>query len=177
MITPDTKDWTWVLDHPCPECGFAAAEIRAQDVPGLVRQSVARWAQVLADEPERLRARPRPDVWSPLEYSCHARDVFRRCDERMRLMLAEDGARFPNWDQDATAVEDRYGEQDPRQVADELAAWGETFAEHIDEVDGAQWERRGSRGDGAVFTVDSFVRYVVHDVVHHLYDVGAPLQR
>ena len=21
-ITPDTKDWTWVLQRPCPECGF-----------------------------------------------------------------------------------------------------------------------------------------------------------
>ena len=21
-IEPDTKDWTWVLDRPCPECGF-----------------------------------------------------------------------------------------------------------------------------------------------------------
>lgn len=23
-IEPDTKDWTWVLDRPCPECGFEA---------------------------------------------------------------------------------------------------------------------------------------------------------
>jgi hypothetical protein len=21
-IVPDTKDWTWVLDRPCPECGL-----------------------------------------------------------------------------------------------------------------------------------------------------------
>jgi hypothetical protein len=21
-IVPDTKDWTWVLRRPCPECGF-----------------------------------------------------------------------------------------------------------------------------------------------------------
>ena len=21
MIVPDNKDWTWVLDRPCPECG------------------------------------------------------------------------------------------------------------------------------------------------------------
>ena len=23
-IVPDTKDWTWVLDRPCEECGFDA---------------------------------------------------------------------------------------------------------------------------------------------------------
>lgn len=22
MITAETKDWTWVLDRPCPDCGF-----------------------------------------------------------------------------------------------------------------------------------------------------------
>ncbi|MFW6690249.1 DinB family protein [Streptomyces sp. MAR4 CNX-425] len=176
MITPDTKDWTWVLERPCPECGFAAAETRAADVSGLMRKSVARWTQILAGEPDRLRARPRPDVWSVLEYGCHARDVFVRCDERLRLMLTEDAPTFPNWDQDATAVEDRYGEQDPRRVADELSAWGETMAEHLDEVTGAQWERTGYRGDGAAFTVDTFARYVVHDVVHHLHDVGAPVR-
>lgn len=21
QIVPDTKDWTWVLERPCPECG------------------------------------------------------------------------------------------------------------------------------------------------------------
>jgi hypothetical protein len=24
-ITPDTKDWTWVLERACPECGFDPA--------------------------------------------------------------------------------------------------------------------------------------------------------
>ena len=22
-VPPDTKDWTWVLERPCPDCGFA----------------------------------------------------------------------------------------------------------------------------------------------------------
>ena len=26
-ITPDTKDWTWVLERPCPECGFDPATV------------------------------------------------------------------------------------------------------------------------------------------------------
>src|SRR5665647_1019250 len=25
-IEPDTKDWTWVLQRPCPECGMAAGD-------------------------------------------------------------------------------------------------------------------------------------------------------
>ena len=38
-------------------------------------------------------------------------------------------------------------------------------------VRGAEWDRPGRRGDGAVFTVETFARYFVHDPVHHLYDV------
>ena len=26
-IVPDDKDWTWVLERPCPECGFDAATV------------------------------------------------------------------------------------------------------------------------------------------------------
>ena len=54
-----------------------------------------------------------PTVWSALEYGCHIRDVHRIFNDRVRLMLTEDEPRFANWDQDATAIEDDYGSQDP----------------------------------------------------------------
>jgi hypothetical protein len=38
-------------------------------------------------------------------------------------------------------------------------------------VTGDQWRRTGNRGDGARFTVETFARYLMHDPVHHLYDV------
>jgi hypothetical protein len=86
-------------------------------------------------------------------------------------MLTEDDAHFANWDQDATAVEDRYGEQDPRLVVDELRTAGATIAGRFDGVARAQWDRTGTRSDGSAFTVDSFARYFLHDPVHHLHDV------
>lgn len=36
----------------------------------------------------------------------------------------------------------------------------------------AQWLRTGARSDGARFNVDSFARYLIHDPVHHLHDIG-----
>ena len=45
------------------------------------------------------------------------RDVYVLYDERLHLMLDRDDPLFPNWDQDETAVTDRYGEQDPSVVA------------------------------------------------------------
>ena len=35
-----------------------------------------------------------------------------------------------------------------------------------------QWQRTGSRSDGATFTVDTFARYHLHDLVHHAHDVS-----
>ena len=64
-----------------------------------------------------VRDRPSPSVWSPLEYGCHVRDVYRVFDGRLSLMLAEEHPTFANWDQDVTAIEDRYGDQDPTTVA------------------------------------------------------------
>jgi hypothetical protein len=94
---------------------------------------------------------------------------------RIARMLAEADPYYENWDQDATAVEDRYGEQDPAAVAVELAAAGEVIGQLFAGVAGAQWARTGKRSDGASFTVDSISRYYLHDIEHHIWDVTGSL--
>lgn len=86
-------------------------------------------------------------------------------------MLDEDDPLYPNWDQDASAVADRYNEQDPVVVADELIAAAADLAAEFERLDDDQWARRGRRSDGASFTVATFARYLIHDPVHHLFDV------
>jgi DinB superfamily len=169
-IVPDTKDWTWVLQRPCPECSFDASTDVLEQVPEMVRANAAAWRAVLADE--RVRQRPSDDVWSALEYGCHVRDVFRLYDERLDLMLQQDDPLFANWDQDATAIEQHYERQSPSKVADELESSAYDLAARFETVSGNQWERTGRRSDGAVFTVDTFARYFVHDPIHHLHDVA-----
>ena len=80
-IAPDEKDWTWVLERPCGECGFDARSIEL----GVV-------AAMILDNAE------------------------------LRLMLDSDDPLYPNWDQDETAIAQRYDEQDPVIVAGELVA-------------------------------------------------------
>ena len=86
-IAPDTKDWTWVLERPCAECGFDPAAQGLADLPRLVHDTAMTWSDVLAGSD--VGDRPAPDVWSPLEYGCHVRDVhvlfaqrLRRCSTR-----------------------------------------------------------------------------------------------
>ncbi len=102
-IEPDTKDWTWVISRPCPECGFDPSTVQ----PHRGRRPHPRRRRRMgaaAGRPD-VTERPRPTVWSTLEYGCHIRDVHRIFNDRVRLMLDEDEPLFPNWDQDATAIE------------------------------------------------------------------------
>ena len=169
-IEPDTKDWTWVLERPCPECGFDASSASFADVPKLIRGNAEQWPAVL-DRPD-ARDRPSSDRWSPLEYACHVRDVFRLFDMRLHRMLDEDDPTFANWNQDETADAERYGEQDPTVVGRELVAAGDQIADSFAAVTVEQLGRTGTRSDGARFTVETFARYLIHDPVHHLWDVG-----
>jgi DinB superfamily len=170
-IEPDTKDWTWVLRRGCPECGFDSLAVAREDVPRLLLRSAASWPAALAAED--VRRRPAPHVWSPLEYGCHVRDVLRLYSWRLQLMLSEDDPLFPNWDQDATAVAERYDEQDPAAVSADLHAAAEALATSFARLSEEQWPRTGRRSDGATFTVESFARYLLHDLVHHEHDVAA----
>lgn len=86
-------------------------------------------------------------------------------------MLAEDDPLFPNWDQDATAEDDRYGEQDPTAVERDLSAEGARAAAAFSAVRDDQRDRTGRRSDGSVFTVATLAVYFAHDPVHHLWDV------
>ena len=166
----DEKDWTWVLDQPCPECGFDATALTGADVPDLLRAAVPRWAAVLA-RPDAAH-RPAPQTWSPLEYGCHVRDVCAKFDQRAQQMLNQDDPMFANWDQDQTALDQRYWEQSPVRVSAELSSAAEGAARTFAAVGQTQWTRRGRRSNGSVFTVDSLGRYFGHDVVHHLHDVA-----
>ena len=108
-----------------------------------------------------------------MEYGCHVRDVCRIYDERLVLMLTEDGPHYANWDQDATAIEAGYSESDPAVVSAELSEAADSLAARCDGVSGDMWRRTGFRSDGAAFTVESFARYFLHDPAHHLWDVNS----
>ncbi len=170
-IEPDVKDWTWVLNERCLECGEDVATIPPDDVPRLIRSTADVWTEVLSRDD--VGERPSPDVWSPLEYACHVRDVFALFDRRLALMLAEDDPLFASWDQDATALESRYDLQVPAKVAVELRAVAEALATRFEGASADDWLRTGRRSDGAVFTVGTFSQYLLHDDLHHLNDVGA----
>ena len=34
---PDTKDWTWVLERACPECGFDVSTFPREEIGSMIR--------------------------------------------------------------------------------------------------------------------------------------------
>jgi hypothetical protein len=167
-IVPDTKDWTWVLERPCPECGFDVQAFPREQLGTMLRENAARWPELLAHS--RVRARPSDDVWSALEYGCHVRDVFRLYESRLQMMLDQQNPTYPNWDQDAAAVEQGYDRQDPDVVAGELLDAAAVLSQRFDALAESDWGRPGTRSDGALFTIESFGRYLIHDPIHHVSD-------
>ena len=87
-----------MLRRPCPECGLDTSSVTRADIPTMIRVNAAAWQEPLA-APDAAR-RPLPGKWSPLEYGCHVRDVFRLYHYRLGLMLTEDDPLYPNWDQE-----------------------------------------------------------------------------
>ena len=173
-ISPDTKDWTWVLTEACPECGLVASEVRPEDIGERIRADLPRWQAVLAKPAAEVRPAAgigAGDIWSPTEYACHVRDVFGLFAERLDLILTEDDPQFANWDQDATAIEDDYAAQQATTVSAELVAAGTKTAAAFDAVAADAWGRTGRRSNGSVFTTATLGQYFLHDVVHHLHDV------
>jgi hypothetical protein len=170
-MPPDTKDWTWVIERPCADCGFDPSALAERDIAATLRDCARRWVAELSRE--GVAVRTRPDRWSVLEYGCHVRDTFEVFDHRLVRMLEEDDPLFENWDQDATALERRYALEEPGAVAADLVDAAATLAARFDRVDALAWQRPGTRSNGSRFTVWTLGVYLVHDPVHHLWDVNA----
>ncbi len=171
---PDHKNWTWVLERPCQECGYDAGRVEPAEVGPKLRANAASW-RTLLNRGDIVHERPpvapgTSPVWSALEYGCHVRDVHKVFAERLARMIKKKGPTFTDWDQNRAAVEGRYREQDPAKVSYDLASNAGKVADILDKVRGDTWQRTGSRSDGAEFTVATLAVYLLHDPVHHLWD-------
>ncbi|WP_022908756.1 DinB family protein [Aestuariimicrobium kwangyangense] len=164
----DDKDWTFVTTQGCPDCGYMPT--RVDEVGARVRATIDPWRHRLAADD--VRQRPTETTWSPLEYGCHVRDVCILFRQRLGLMVTSDNPTFANWDQDQAAVEGRYWDEDPAEVAEQYAVEAERTAAAFDAVTPDQWDRPSLRSNGSSFTVETFAAYFLHDLEHHAHDVG-----
>lgn len=165
----DGRDWTFVIDGRCPECGYEPHP--PEDTTRRLRATLALWKEALAAPDAGVR--PHPKRWSAREYACHMRDLCRVFRERLLLMVAEDDPTFPEWDSALAAVENDYANADTDLAGHQLATEIGATAQEFDKLAPEHWQRTGRRSDGMEFTVETLARYLLHEAEHHAKDALA----
>lgn len=160
------------VDH-CDECGFVYASVPAEDLPRRLEVTSYRFAGGLAaiSDPRR---RPSPSVWSPLEYTCHVRDVLRVQRDRLALALRSDNPVFTPMGREERVVQDAYNMQDPQIVLAELTEAANDLGRAFGALRPEQWSRTGIYPwpTAEARTIVWLGQHTVHELEHHLMDLS-----
>ncbi len=162
------------LNDACPVCGFTYAIARAAALEWIPSDINAFVTLFRSFDDIAVRRRPAPDVWSPLEYACHVRDVLHVQLERIQLTAHEHEPTFVPMGRDERVVADRYNEQDPAVVAREIEEAGNAFYEYLVALDDEGWSRQGvyNYPEPQLRTVEWITIHTVHELLHHRVDIG-----
>ena len=178
------SDTTPAVDGVCAECGFDYDGVADDEVAGRLRDFGRRYRAPLSrglpgeSLDDLVRARPQPDVWSALEYACHVRDVLTVQRDRAELALVEDRPDFVPMGREQRLIDERYNEQDPAVVVEQLAAAAEAAAAPFEALNEVQWERTGvyNYPEPTERDLRWLARHTIHEGHHHLLDVGRVLR-
>jgi hypothetical protein len=162
----------------CPVCGFVWASVPREEVGPRVVAATAEAGELVRTAPaERVGARPAPQVWSPLEYAAHLRDVLYNIRDRVIVGLAEDTPTFKPMYRDVRVEAGLYEGEAPAVVADELERAGALFARTIEALDDVQLGRPCFYTSQSPYpcTLLWLGQQAVHESEHHGSDIAAGL--
>jgi len=157
----------------CTECGYEFESLDHGAIIEALPLLAESHVQLLASaDPDLLRAHPREGSWSALEYGCHVRDVLHFQRDRVLLAQAQDTPEFTSMRRDERAVEERYNEQDPLEVARQLMTSARHLADTLGGLDESGWQRTGVYPwpVRAVRSVEWLGQRTAHELAHHLFD-------
>jgi DinB superfamily len=161
-----------VMDQ-CADCGFNYDLSQSAAAGRSIRERVAEVVTILHARDCNVRPRRQPDVWSPLEYGCHLRDMLLVQRERVLAARRMDRPDCPPSGRDERAVHDGYAEQEPKDVARQLADAAQMFSNVLARLSADDWDRT------VVYhypqTCERSLRWVaihtLHEAQHHLLDI------
>ena len=164
------------MHETCDACGFDGARYGPDLLLAEIRALGPRWRTALAGAGDRLRTRPAPEVWSPIEYAAHSRDITALHVYGVEQALTVDEPAVPpiaadDLIQSAAAT---YARADAAAVGDELDAHALRLADLADRAGPAAWGRGLRVGDDRS-DVRQLLEHGLHDSVHHLADVARGL--
>ncbi|NUS16032.1 MAG: DinB family protein [Streptomyces sp.] len=161
----------------CQECGFGYDLGDPGAFAGLVRAAAQAYAEPLRGAPEALRARTAPEVWSPLEYACHVRDVLLVQRERVLAARRTDTPVAEPMGRDERVEHDGYAGQRPADVARQLQDAALMLAHTLDRLAPADWDRTlvYTYPERAERPLRWLAAHTLHELRHHLLDIRRQL--
>lgn len=163
--------------HYCADCDFAydldqpsSAGARIVDLAGEI-------ALCLCGSDVECRKRPQPEVWSPLEYGCHVRDVLLVQRERVLAARRFSGAVCAQMGREERVEHDGYNAQNSVDVARQLGYAAALFSNVLARLVAGDWDRTVVYNYPEVQerTIRWVAIHTVHDVRHHLADIRRQL--
>jgi hypothetical protein len=172
----------------CPECGFTSVTVSEEvaavymwhydeDLFGSAPEDISvgcgQIAEILRFSTERVRLRPNPDRWSPLEYACHVRDVLLIQRERVLKALRGHGDEVLPMGRDERAMHDGYNEQRPKNVALQVEQAALLFTDLLQRLTSSEWNLEVAYlfPEPSPRTLRWVAVHTAHEVVHHLHDI------
>jgi organic hydroperoxide reductase OsmC/OhrA len=166
-----------VSDH-CAECSFTYDLPQAAAAGADIRERVADVVAILHNTEVAVRSRPRPGVWSPLEYGCHLRDVLLVQRERVLAARRASRAECVAMGRDERVECDGYNEQDPADVARQLTDAAMLFSNVLARLGADDWDRTViyNYPEANERTLRWLAVHIAHDAQHHLLDIRRQVQ-
>ena len=159
----------------CAECGYDYDEGTVDSAHVILMDLISKMIIMLADDGADVSRRRRPEVWSPLEYACHVRDVLLMMRERVYLTLRVDSPEYVPMGREERVLHDAYDKQDPVQVAAQLESAARMFAWTLGRLSPVDLSRTANlRLPGSapqVWSLSLLAVITVHEARHHLLDI------
>lgn len=166
------------VDGHCDECGFDYDKGQLQGtVTTLVRQaaecSMALTKAAAGPDPDVVRIRPEPEVWSAIEYACHVRDVLEVQRFRIAQCLAEHRPVYAPMDRTGRVKQLKYEDQDPAEVAAALMRLAREFGAAARVLTPPQLGKLGlyNYPVRAPRSLGWIIRHTAHEIQHHRQDI------
>jgi hypothetical protein len=164
----------------CTACGFDDAPPDGQDFARLAGPLVDAYVALLSRTPVlRLQHRLSPQLWSPLEYACHVRDLLLVQRERTLAARRQDRPVAEPMGRDQRVEHDGYNNQRPEDVARQLTDAALLLSNAFARLSPADWDRTviytyPQRAERSLRWVAS---HTLHELRHHLLDIRRQLDQ
>ena len=166
--------------HPhfeqCDECVFAWDAVAAPDLVPRLADVARRLQATMSSGHPRLTVRLEPDVWSPVEYGAHIRDVMLNLRDRIVVGAAEDDPTPKPMHGGLRIASGLYSHETPEGLAQEIPIACDlmgrtvtTFMADLERPIFYPWPRPATR------TLRWVAAQSLHEAEHHLADIERQL--